>query len=585
MKTRAKAALDEQLPALERAFRSRDRIFPAFMPAFHAPDVAKQGGWDVVVMNPPYVGRKEVAQRFDESYRYDLVLHYGRTYDLMLHFAQRAFELARAGGSISMIFNDSIFTSTDATDFRRRLLADDGPRALRAIARTRCFENVAVNGGVVVAVDEPPDGRPVRYVENHGRAPAELARASQPVATPGPHAIGKSELWLVDRPEVERLPHRPLFRPSPETLGCLSHFEACAFWSELQRYEASTGADWTMLSQTTRLDRWKRDQEASGGYARIRASRWTLLGLIVDGGQGLATADDRRFLAAVDGTPEAERALAMRERLQAITLASPAHAPCYHERLGRGDSVVEALLHVANKFPTKELEWPKTGLIRTVSPGDILTRALSRGEVDNGLTDAARFLPFEKGDDSGEDGGARWRRDNAVVIDWSEPAVALLRARAGQSASHRRPRIQNEKMWGTGGVTWNSTSSYLRGRLVPPGGIFGHKTPLIVPRVDWLSIHALAVLMNAAPADYIVRTLLGSRMQIEIGDIRRLPVPVLSDTLASRLDDLGGRAIMAKEALDHGEAGESLAEIETEVDRVTRDLYGIPADADLWVVR
>ena len=71
-----KAALEEQIPSLRLQF-GRDRVFPAFLPAFHAPDVARDGGWDVVIMNPPYVGRKEVAQRFDASYRADLERHYG----------------------------------------------------------------------------------------------------------------------------------------------------------------------------------------------------------------------------------------------------------------------------------------------------------------------------------------------------------------------------------------------------------------------------------------------------------------------------------------------------------------------------
>jgi hypothetical protein len=584
-KKRAWAALDEQLPALEAAFRSRDRIFPAFMPAFHAPDVAAEGGWDVVVMNPPYVGRKEVAQRFDESYRHDLELHYGRTYDLMLHFAQRAFELAREGGVVSMIFNDSIFTSADATDFRRRLLAGDEPRTLRSVARTRCFENVAVNGGVIVALDAPPDGRTVRYVENHGRPPAELARASEPAAGRGPHAVGGSELWLVDRHHLERLPHRPLFRPSREAIICLDRFEESAFWDELRRYEAPAGPDWSMLSETKRLDRWKKEQRRGTGYERIRRSRFTLLGLVVDGGQGLATADDRRFLAAAESSSEGERALEMRERLEALTLAVGGPAYYYTQRLAEGDGTVDALLAVADRFPLSQLKWPKSGLIRTASPGEILSRGLTSEEVADGVKGPVRFVPFEKGDDSGEDGGTRWRRDNPVVIDWSEPAVQLLRARSAQSESHRKPRIQNEKMWGLGGLTWNSTSGYLRVRFVHSGGIFGHKTPLIVPNVDWLSVHALAALLNSSPLDFIVRTFLGSRMQIEIGDVRRLPIPVLSEAIADRLAELASQAVAAKEALDGGRPGESLAEIEAEIDSVVRELYGISLDAGLWVVR
>jgi hypothetical protein len=50
---------------LRAAYGSRDRVFPLYVPGFHAPEIVRAGGWDTVIMNPPYVGRKEVAQRLD----------------------------------------------------------------------------------------------------------------------------------------------------------------------------------------------------------------------------------------------------------------------------------------------------------------------------------------------------------------------------------------------------------------------------------------------------------------------------------------------------------------------------------------
>lgn len=49
---------------------SSDREYPVFMPGFSAPDVWNQGGWDVLIMNPPYVGRKEIPQRLRGGLRH-----------------------------------------------------------------------------------------------------------------------------------------------------------------------------------------------------------------------------------------------------------------------------------------------------------------------------------------------------------------------------------------------------------------------------------------------------------------------------------------------------------------------------------
>ncbi len=67
--------------------------------------------------------------------------------------------------------------------------------------------------------------------------------------------------------------------------------------------------------------------------------------------------------------------------------------------------------------------------------------------------------------------------------------------------------------------------------------------------------------------------------------MRRLPIPILSDRDSERLTDLGRRALSTKEALDCGEGSEELPEIEAELGAFVRELYGVPRDADLWVVR
>jgi hypothetical protein len=581
------AALEKQLPDLRRQYQSRDRIFPAFLPAFHAPDVAKAGGWDVAIANPPYVGRKEVAQRFDASYRADLEKHYGRTYDLMIHFGFRAFELARTGGIVSMIFNDSIFTSSDATQFRRFLLPE-GPSKIRlaSIVRTRCFEGKAVNGGVVVAVEASSEGRFIRYVENHGRPPDELTGASRAVtADDSPHPVGRSELWVAERTQYTRLPHRPLFRPSPEALAVLDRFEECAAWSELGRISANGGADWELFSETRALERWKEEQRRAGFFNRLRERRFVLLGLVIEGGQGLATADDRRFLAAIEGTSEAERAVRNRARLEELVLARPEPARLYNQQREAGRTADEALLDVAARFRDQQLGWPRIGLVRVAPAEAVVNHPVSKSEIEKGIEGDVFYVPFEKGDDSAAGGGAAWRRENPLVIDWSKDSVALLRQRARQTASYRKPRLQSEHLWGKGGVTWNRVASYFRVRLVPEGAIFGSEAPTVKPTVDWLSVEALLALLNAPALDFAARALLSSRMHVEIGDIRRLPVPVLSDRESEQLTSFGSRAVAAKAAQDLTEPAESLTAVEVELDEFVRELYGISRDADLWVVR
>ncbi len=202
-------------------------------------------------------------------------------------------------------------------------------------------------------------------------------------------------------------------------------------------------------------------------------------------------------------------------------------------------------------------------------------------------------MPFEKGDQSqeAEDGGgariaAAWARDNPIVIDWSATAVSLLRRRAREKGA-QSPRMQNEALWFHEGLTWNSVASYLRVRSLPEGSIFGHKAPLLrpAPHVSWLSVPSLMALLNGDAVDFLLRTFLGSRMMIEVGDVRRIPIPVLSETQRQDLEALAARATETKKAFDGNGSGETLAIVEAEVDAYVRALYGVAPDAKLWVVR
>jgi hypothetical protein len=62
---------------------------------------------------------------------------------------------------------------------------------------------------------------------------------------------------------------------------------------------------------------------------------------------------------------------------------------------------------------------------------------------------------------------------------------------------------------------------------------------------------------------------------------RRVPVPVLRREQSARLSTLGHDAVAAVQRGDR--AGQRAAE--QAVDACVRDLYGVPREADLWVVR
>lgn len=321
-----------------------------------------------------------------------------------------------------------------------------------------------------------------------------------------------------------------------------------------------------------------------------------LLGYVIEGGQGLATADDKHFLGAIAGTDAAEEHLANQELLERLLEREPRLLREYERLRRRGRSREEALLALWDDLDNDAVLarlWPKGATFRIADPKDVRTEPLSEVERRDGIASGPFWVPFEKGDRSQEvtdDGGrvsylgARWVRDNPLVIDWSRDSVRLLRARARGATRRRKPRLQNEHLWFTEGVTWNRVASYLRTRAVPRTAIFGSEAPTVKPRIGWMTPGSLMALLNSDCVDFLLRTFLGSRMHIEIGDLRRIPIPVLSAEQNGRLTELARLAIEEKRRSDAGEP-HALAEVEGQIDAYVRDLYGVSRDAELWVVR
>ena len=566
------------LEGLRSGFKSRDRVFPIFMPTFHFPEAYGKGGWDIVIANPPYLGKKEVAKRIHPSVQHDYETHFGDTNELLVLFGLRMFDFVKQGGIAAMIGNDSYLTGTDAVPLR---LAIANNSTIKVLARTNCFEGQAVNGAVAIwRQGEPSYDEPFRWVEAYKRDLRDFAGASLNVVASGSaEQVGEMEILAEPNRVYSVLPSRVFFRPSREALDCLVHY------GDMVPEQFRTLAGWELLAETRRLNKTIETLERTGAFGRLKPGQFVPLGICIEGGQGLATADDKRFLAFIAGTDEGDKCVRDRD----VALRRIAAHPVASARMARdrkaGMSEDEALLALAEDSRLeKELKIPR--ILRVVRPQDVVDQRLTRNLIRSGIKGRRHYVPFEKGDRSGEDDSgvsvaARWCRSNPIVIDWSQDAVSLLRRRASSSESRRRPRLQNEAMWGQSGVSWNTIARYLRARIVPEDVIFGHKTPVIRSTVQWLDDYVLVALLNADSVEFILKTFLGSLMQIEVGDLRRIPIPVLDTTQSKTLSDFGRRATKLAVAKRGGE----LKTLEDELNRFVRGLYGIPTKAKLWVTR
>lgn len=504
-------------------------------------------GWDIVLMNPPYIGEKQLRMRLGEDFQAALRTRDGFAGDLLSHFLLRAIEGTSPGGVVSAIVSDTTFTMSSAEPVRARILRDT---TLFSLAWCRPFPTVAAQGGVVTTVNATPhrDGTVACYHVDRG------------------HPLDQARSRVARRSTYTSIPGQPLFRPSGIAARVAKR------WAEIDQLEYL----WEAVAARRRPEQL--DQVA----VNAKPGDWTLLGVAVRAGQGLATGDDRRFVGLVAHTEAARRALEQQRRILGVLRTDPSRANEWRavkKRLARGDQPDQALmaaLDLRDEGLAEDLPGRKP--FRIVPAEMVRRTTLDSEERQNGIQSGPTWVPYETGDRSGSTGGRRWIRDNPVVVDWSDGSVALLRRR--KRTGPRSPVLRHEELWFKGGITHNRVTSYLRARILAEQAIFSSESPCYVPCAPWLNDMSLLALLNSPVLEFFLKTFLATRNHIELGHVRRLPIPVPSQQQDELLTLLGGQAVITARA-----GGKGLAEIEGEIDTVTRDLYGIPARTRLPISR
>ena len=177
-----------------------------------------------------------------------------------------------------------------------------------------------------------------------------------------------------------------------------------------------------------------REQASTTGSVRRRD--FVFLGLVVEGGPGLATADDRRFLARSRARRRPKRrGSAERVLKSSLAIGRAGRAVSRAARSGTQHRA-GAAGRCARVHQPSSSAGHAVGLIRTAPRDQVVRRRLSTEEVEAGISDRALVGAVREGRPLGRQRAApQWRRDNPIVIDWSPESVALLRRRARQAES------------------------------------------------------------------------------------------------------------------------------------------------------
>lgn len=347
-------------------------------------------GFDAVLGNPPYISTHTSSL---EAWRNVLERRAGYLEDLYVHFTDLGFQLLRPGGGFGFIVSDTFFTLESKLRMRRLLQS----QTLDWIGQCDPFD-ATVDAAVFVARKGAPpanarllflQARPLRRADGTKTKPEkklELLPRPAGILWNEPatlladglavrHATA-NELRVHDAPlSLYLSAHKEaFFEPRPGTLALYERFndkvkELVAEWWE--RIEDSRAFAANLVALKT--------------YHRtLRPGDVTLVGLIAEGGQGMRTANNARFLAYLEGTPQARELEKQAAKWSAAWLGDPQIAGVYHKAVADagGDPARptanrpawEAAVHkLREQFTPTKLGFGRMALFRIAPPNLIAT--------------------------------------------------------------------------------------------------------------------------------------------------------------------------------------------------------------------
>ncbi len=357
---------------------------PFFLPQVHFAEVfTEKNGFDIIIANPPYVRTQKLS---DLPYREDLKLHYGYVDDLYVHFTFRALELARRKGVISFITSDTYLTLSWKERMRELL---QNYHIQKIILTPKAFE-ATVNTAIYIVQKESLsnynftfiDAREISGNEKENWEDKlivfEELKEIEAYDTQIPVRLVDKEIEVLYNRYTDvgqfRVPlelykkavKRVFFTPTQKNLKLYEKFMPKMF----ELYEKW----WDKIKSSKDIQKNKREIEEY--LATLKPGDITLLGLITEGGQGLATADNGRFLAVLEGTEEAKK---IEERIKDFKRRWQKKEPKIYEtyqELLKKYSQNDALDMLRKKYGEKKLGFPR-GFIYKVIPENLKFDVLS----------------------------------------------------------------------------------------------------------------------------------------------------------------------------------------------------------------
>ena len=507
-------------------------------------------GFDIIIGNPPYVCNKSTDKGKVPKYKEKYYI----SDDLYNYFFLRALELTKPEGIISFITSNTYLTIHSKHNLRIKFLEN---KIIELIKVDNPFENPLVDPAIISIQKKEKDQGNYEFEYKNAKSKNDTETD-----------FYNPEIYNPNTKIYRNTAFNALFPPNAFNMKIWNIYEPIICRLVIKY--------WNLIITSRHIS--KNENYLSEYRKNLKPGDITLLGLITEGGQGMATADNGRFVAVLEGTKES------------VKIKQSRANQLYKAVINNGvnelniKSLQEAKEYLAD-LSEKEI-WDLFDDLKNKYDRDIFGRGYlykiinksERANVEN-LTpeerkygidnDKPHWVPYDKGDKEGN----RWYLKTSFYLDWS--IFSLVYYKTQPSC-----RWQGYNFFFRNGFCWSDIKTvYLKCRLKEKSvyDVTSMSLFSLMPDIpDWFFV----CLINSKFISEYVNDFVNNTSVFQINDARQLPIIIPNQEELDIFQKIFNSAYKIQlqkfnNEISKNKAEEKLTEIQNELDSYVYTYYGL----------
>lgn len=602
---------------------------------------SKNPGFDIVIGNPPYVNTKLISKM---GLTKKLEEEYGFCDDLYNHFTFRGLELLKNGGILSYITSDTFLVIMTKENMRRLFIGTgnkDGQiqfeeerlcKLLEIVNTPKAFAAMVDTAIFTLAKVKPTQKDQMNYIdlrfpkaETFGITEAEwesIKKSSENLA--GWEKVLNTAFGELGRDGSKDIKWVASHTCDDRAVLIDEHSKLTKYRTDLFLYHNSLNYSifppskynsalfdkivkpvwptfkqwWPKVESSRKIDQNR--NEINRYLENLKLKSYTFLGVLADGGVGLQTGDNGKYVGVLKGTSTADNVIEARPKklfnaIEAETRIKRAFPEL--KDIENNDDAKDYLsklseLEIRELFDAIKVKiglriLGKGFVYRIVSPNEIKDIAtMSADEKENGINSEREvFVRYDKGDRDGN----KWLSETPFVVNWNKDAIHHY------STSPIARNFSNNKHYFKSGLSWNiingtRNSNNLKFKYILPSvnDVGGMKLTTSDEAKKLLSDKFLCCVLNSYLNNRLTESFINFTVNFQMNDARQIPIIIPTQKELEAFEKKYDECFAIQEEyfsgdIDKTEARTKLRPIEVEIDEMVNKLYGIEAKEEIEV--